>query len=269
MNKSGYEENTMRISFIGAGRVATHLAKVLSEQHDIVDIYAPHLQASQSLAQAVDAVAVKQLSDLSPDIDLLIIAIIDRAIESCIHQLAHQFSKTLIVHTSGSTPLAVMTQHYAHTGVFYPLQTFSLEREVDWTQTPILIETAQAEDIQLLEQLAQQLSPRIYHYNSEQRLSLHLAAVFACNFSNYCYDVAAQLLEAEQVDFSLLHPLMLETANKATQNPPKLMQTGPAVRADQNIIHLHQQMLAQTKREDLEEVYQVMSNGILKRHHCD
>ncbi|MFH3579155.1 DUF2520 domain-containing protein, partial [Acinetobacter baumannii] len=89
----------------------------------------------------------------------------------------------------------------------------------------------------------------------------------ACNFSNYCFDMAKQIVDAEQVDFSLLYPLIVETAKKATENDPKKMQTGPAVRGDQNILAMHQGLLAQAERDDLQQVYQLLSDGIVKRHH--
>ena len=95
---------------------------------------------------------------------------------------------------------------------------------------------------------------------------LQTLVVFACNFSNYCYDMAKQVVDAEQVDFSLLYPLILETAQKVTQNDPKQMQTGPAMRQDQNILQMHQQMLAQVQRENLAEVYALMSQQISQRH---
>ncbi|TCM67046.1 putative short-subunit dehydrogenase-like oxidoreductase (DUF2520 family) [Acinetobacter calcoaceticus] len=257
----------MRISLIGAGRVATHLAKALSVQHQILHIYSPTFANAQTLAEQVQAQAVRSMDQLDTSVELLIIAISDQAIESCVLELAEYFKETLIVHTSGSTHIERLTQHYARAGVFYPLQTFSLQREIDWTQTPLFIETACSEDLHILDRVAQALSQRVYHYDSKQRLSLHLAAVFACNFSNYCYDMAAQVLDAAQVDFSLLHPLMLETAAKATQNPPVHVQTGPAMRADENILNLHQQMLVAAERPDLQQVYQLLSDGILKRHH--
>ena len=118
----------------------------------------------------------------------------------------------------------------------------------------------------LLAELANQLSTRVYSYTSAQRLSLHLAAVFACNFTNYCYDMAKQIVDAQHVDFSLLYPLILETANKALHNDPKQMQTGPAMRGDQNILKMHEQMLQKAQREDLKNIYQLMSQQILQSH---
>lgn len=115
--------------------------------------------------------------------------------------------------------------------------------------------------------LANELSQRVYEYTSAQRLSLHLAAVYACNFANYCYDMAKQVVDAQQVDFSLLYPLILETAQKATAADPKAMQTGPAMRGDKNIIAMHAEMLEQSQRQDLKAVYALLSEQILKRHH--
>jgi predicted short-subunit dehydrogenase-like oxidoreductase (DUF2520 family) len=128
------------------------------------------------------------------------------------------------------------------------------------------VEASNHEDLSFLTALANSLSQRVYQYSSKQRQTLHLAAVFACNFSNYCYDMAKQVVDAEQVDFSLLFPLILETASKAVANDPKEMQTGPARRGDENILKMHTQLLAESNQLDLEQVYELMSKGILKRH---
>lgn len=257
----------MRISLIGAGRVATHLAQVLGQQHQIVNIQSRSQDKAKILAQLVDAQSCKTIQAMDQRIDLLIIAISDQFICTVIQQLTLHFNAVLIVHTSGSTHLNVLAEHHARVGVFYPLQTFSLEREIDWSSTPLFVEGSNQRDLDMLTDLAKSLSQRVYRYNSEQRLSLHLAAVFACNFSNYCYDMAKQVVDAKQVDFSLLYPLILETAAKATQNDPKQMQTGPAMRADQNILNMHQQMLHDAGREDLKGLYSLMSQQIVERNH--
>ena len=256
----------MRISLIGAGRVAHHLAHVLNAQHQIVQIYSRNLDKAQHLAAQVGAEAIAEVEQLHSDLDLVIIAVSDQAIAQVIQEVHRDLNHVLIVHTSGSTKLDVLQQHHARSGVFYPLQTFSLEREIDWSETPLLIEAAFAEDQQLLMILANSLSKRVYAYTSEQRSSLHLAAVFACNFSNYCYDMAKQVVDAQQVDFSLLYPLILETAHKAIQNAPYHMQTGPAMRGDHNILNMHQDVLAAGQQHALAEVYALMSQQILTRH---
>ncbi|WP_347453856.1 F420-dependent NADP oxidoreductase [Acinetobacter thermotolerans] len=256
----------MRISLIGAGRVAYHLAQVLSAQHEIVQIYSRTMDKAQQLAKQFQAQAITQSEELTANVDLVIIAVSDQSIASVIGQIHPYLPYSLIVHTSGSTHLDVLKKAHTRAGVFYPLQTFSLERDIDWQTTPLFIEATNEQDQILLLDLANSLSNRVYNYSSSQRLSLHLAAVFACNFSNYCYDMAKQVVDAEQVDFSLLYPLILETANKATQNDPCQMQTGPAMRGDQNILNIHQQMLQQSQRPDLAEVYAILSQQILQRH---
>lgn len=257
----------MRISFIGSGRVATHLAKVLSKQHQIVQIYSRNIAHAEKLAQLVNAEAIVNDQKLVADIDLLIIAVSDQAISQVIQAIGRYLENVLIVHTSGSTNLDVLTQYHAKSGVFYPLQTFSVEREIAWGNTPLFVEAAFTDDQDILTQLANSLSNRVYQYSSEQRLSLHLAAVFACNFSNYCYDMAKQVVDSKQVDFSLLYPLILETANKVTQNDPRAMQTGPAIRGDLNILNMHEKMLEADEREDLKKIYHMLSQGIQTGQH--
>lgn len=255
----------MRISFIGSGRVATHLAQIFAKQHQIVQIMSPTLAHAQKLADLVDAQAIDVFEAIEPSIDMCVIAVSDQMISQTIQKLSHYFQQTLIVHTSGSTHLNVLKQHYDNVGVIYPLQTFSFESKIDWKNTPLLIEAALDKQRTPLLNLVNSLSDRVYLYSSEQRLSLHLAAVFACNFSNYCYDMAKQIVDQHQVDFNLLYPLILETANKATHNDPKIVQTGPAMRGDQNILTMHQNLLASAQREDLAQVYQLLSEQIMQR----
>lgn len=260
-------ENIMRISFIGAGRVAHHLAHILSQDYQIIQIYSRTLAHAQTLAAQVGATATVNISEINTEIDLVIIAVSDQAIASVIAEVHQHLPDALIVHTSGSTDIEVLAKIHARAGVFYPLQTFSLDREITWSDTPLFVEAKSEDDLVLLTELANQLSKCVYQYTSAQRLSLHLAAVFACNFSNYCYDMAKQIVDAQQVDFSLLYPLILETARKAVQHDPEQMQTGPAMRGDQNILNMHQQMLQDAQREDLKKVYNLMSQQILQSHH--
>jgi len=257
----------MKISLVGSGRVAFHLAKaVLAKGHNIAQVYARDFEKTQKFAEQIQANACQTLQEFQPT-DLIILAVSDSAIAELAKQVHDLFPEILIVHTSGSTDIEVISHVHEKAGVFYPLQTFSFEREVDWSATPLFVEAVADVDQELLLDLANSLSNRVYQYNSKQRLTLHLAAVFACNFSNYCFDMAKQVVDAEQVDFSLLYPLIIETAKKATENDPKQMQTGPAIRGDQNILSMHQSLLAQAERDDLKQVYQLLSDGIVKRHH--
>ena len=184
--------------------MAHHLAKALMSQHEIINIYSRSFDKAADLAQVAHAKAVSHFKQLNADVDLVIIAVSDQSIPSVISALTEYLPNVLIVHTSGSTALSVLSTKHARAGVFYPLQTFSLEREIDWSNTPLFVEATENTDLQRLHTLAESLSQRVYSYSSAQRLSLHLAAVFACNFSNYCYDMAKQVVDAEQVDFNLL-----------------------------------------------------------------
>ncbi len=257
----------MKISLVGSGRVAFHLAKALLGQgHHIVQVYARDFEKTQKFAKQFQVKACQSLREFQPT-DFIILAVSDSAIAELAKQIHELFPETLMVHTSGSTDIEVISHAHEKAGVFYPLQTFSFERDVNWQVTPLFVEATNKDDLAILSDLANSLSNRVYQYTSKQRLSLHLAAVFACNFSNYCFDMAKQVVDKEQVDFSLLYPLILETAKKATENDPKQMQTGPAVRGDQNILTMHQGLLAQANQDDLKQVYQILSDGIVKRHH--
>ena len=256
----------MRITLIGAGRVATHLALALKTQHQIVQVLSRNLDHAQYLAHQVNAQTIDQVTQLNPQTDVVIIAVSDQAIAEVSESIAPYLTENLVVHTSGSTNISVLGQSHQRAGVFYPLQTFSLEREIAWQETPLFIEATLYKDIDLLIELANSLSNRVYHYSSKQRQTLHLAAVFACNFTNYCYDMAKQIVDTQHVDFSLLYPLILETANKALSNDPKQMQTGPAMRGDLNILNMHEHMLNEEQRDDLKQVYTLLSQQILQAH---
>ena len=157
----------MRISLIGAGRVATHLGRVLLKRgHEIVQVYNRNVNHAEALASQISADAVSDITQLNTDIDLAIIAVSDQAISQVIEQLSNVLKDVLIVHTSGSTHLKVLTQHHARSGVFYPLQTFSFEREIAWSETPLFVEASSEQDSQLLNILAGQISQRVYLYRA-------------------------------------------------------------------------------------------------------
>lgn len=264
--------SSYKVSIIGAGQVAHHFAQRLIQVGiKIAYIYGRQLSKAKTLATQVQAQAIDDLSqllckDLSTSQHIIIIAVSDSVIETIIKQLAPHLSHELVVHTSGSTHINVLKQYYARVGIFYPLQTFSFGREIDWQTTPLLLETTNDDDKTLLHDIAQKISPVIYDYDSEQRFALHLAAVIACNFSNLCYDLAKQVLDSQSVDYKLLLPLILETANKASQFEPRQVQTGLAKRGDVAILQRHQAMLQQLQRDDIAQLYCMMSEMIMQRY---
>lgn len=259
------DQKQLNISIIGTGRVATHLAQHLYQTNQKIRyVFNRSLQKAQALANQVNANGIDDLAQIG-DSDIVLICVSDSAITEIAQQLSQNQYQGLVAHTSGSTALQVLTDFGINSGVFYPLQTFSFDQKIDWQNTPIFIEAKSVDALQKLETLAKKFSSKIYQYNSEQRLSLHLAAVFACNFSNYCYDIAQQILNEKHVDVDLLLPLIDATAEKLKHGKAVENQTGPAVRGDQNILNMHQQML--TDRPDWQMLYQLMSDGILSRTH--
>lgn len=251
----------MKISFIGSGNVATHLAQALFVlEHKIVQVYSQNIQNAQVLAQQVNAKPVDVLAALLPA-DLYIIAVTDAAIGQLSTELAKLELKGAVVHTSGSTDISILKNVGSQYGVFYPLQTFSKTSNINFKIIPLLLEASNIELLNQLDQLASQLSDQVYHYNSEQRRSLHLSAVIACNFSNYLYSVANQYLEQQGVDFNLLKPLIMETVHKIQQHAPANVQTGPAIRQDYAILAMHESML--TSQPALQQLYRLLSEGII------
>ncbi|MCJ8209888.1 DUF2520 domain-containing protein [Mucilaginibacter sp. RS28] len=251
----------MRITILGSGNVATHLAAALKNAgHAIWQVYSPHLDHAALLAYHVKAEAVNDINAIKADADLYIISVKDDAIITIASQLAVE--EKPVVHTSGATPLAALKRFGEHSGVFYPLQTFSKQKEVNFREVPLCIEAASESVRNILTHLGRDISNRVYEVSTEQRKILHLSAVFACNFPNYLYEIARGLLAANGLDFDLLRPLVLETADKVQHSLPNAVQTGPAVRNDEKTMQAHLGML----QDDvfLQNIYRLLSEGITK-----
>ena len=164
----------------------------------------------------------------------------------------------MVVHTSGSSALAVL-DNKNRKGVFYPLQTFTKGKKVDFTPIPICLETENEQDYQLLENLGNCISKKVFQINSEQRKSLHVAAVFVCNFVNHLYQIGNEICEANQIPFEVLHPLIQETAQKILELTPKEAQTGPALRNDTKTIQKHLDFLSD---ENYTTIYKLLTQSI-------
>ncbi|GAB3826534.1 hypothetical protein GCM10028895_37660 [Pontibacter rugosus] len=166
-----------------------------------------------------------------------------------------------MAHTSGSQPLEIISSiEDAAAGVFYPLQTFSKSKPVDFAQIPLLVESQDETTLQALKLLAQSISSKVEVVGSGARKQLHLAAVFACNFTNHLLGISQQLLQEANLPKELLQPLIQETIAKATQQPPFSVQTGPAVRHDDNVINAHLHMLQE--QPQWHEIYRLLTLSI-------
>lgn len=252
----------MRITIIGSGNVATHMGAAFKNAgHQIIQVYSRDMQNAALLAYHIGAEAIDHLDWINPETDLFIISVKDDAIIPMAQTLA-KYQK-LIVHTSGSTDLGALLAVNPKAGVLYPLQTLSRIREIDFNTVPLCIEGADDDITLLLEQLTQTISKNVYRVNSDQRRVLHLAAVFACNFPNYLYGVARDLLEKQNMEFDMLRPLILETAQKVQSHLPQEVQTGPAERNDQSTMAAHLQILH--NEPQLQELYNLLSQAIIKK----
>ncbi|AVM51569.1 putative short-subunit dehydrogenase-like oxidoreductase (DUF2520 family) [Bacteroides zoogleoformans] len=258
---TGRSMEGVSIVFIGAGNLATNLAKALyRNRFRIVQIYSRTAGSAKLLAQTVEADYTTELSCITTDAQLYIVSLKDAAFAELLTLMVRNKEKALWVHTAGSIPMSIWEGHVRRYGVFYPLQTFSKQREVNFKDIPVFIESNSEEDGLFLKGIASILSEKVYEVSSEQRKHLHLAAVFTCNFTNHMYALAAELLKKYRLPFHVLLPLIDETARKVHELDPLASQTGPAVRYDKNVIDEHMRMLAD--EPEIQVLYRLLSESI-------
>ena len=249
-----------KIILIGAGNVATQLGLALKRsKHSILQVYSKHKSSANTLAKLLNCRSADLPEKINPDADIYIIAIKDDKIVQLVKQL--NLKNKIIVHTSGSIDMTVLKTVSKNHGVFYPLQTFSKNKKTDFKNIPICIEASNKDTLTGLRTLAKSISTNVQEINSQQRKVIHLAAVFACNFSNHLYSIADTLLSENKLSFDLLKPLIQETADKIKDNSPAEMQTGPAIRGDKKIMDAQLKMLAGKK--EYQQLYKLLSKSII------
>lgn len=250
----------MEIVFVGAGRLATQFAKALHRKgHHIQAVYSRTMAAAEALCSVVGGTATDDITQLPPYADAYILAVKDSVLPTLIPQLVKGREGRPMFHTAGSMPMSVFG-NLRHHGVIYPMQTFSKEREVDFARIPVFIEANNPLALHVANMVASAVSDHVTELADDERRRLHLAAVFACNFANHCYTLAADILERHGLPFSVLLPLIDETAQKVHEMHPRQAQTGPAVRYDENVINAQLDLLADTPLP--QEVYALMSRSI-------
>lgn len=254
----------MKVVIIGSGNVATHFALALQAKGiTICQIYSRTTTNAEILAKKIDVPYTSEISDIYRNADVYIYALKD----SSFLKLLKKFdlpNTALHIHTSGSVSMKDFFGYTEKYGVLYPLQTFSKNKVVDFSQIPICVEAIDLDVEKQILDMANLLSTKVYIINSEKRKKLHLAAVFACNFSNYMYDIAFDIVMSAGIDFEILKPLIAETADKINTMTPREAQTGPAVRYDENTINKHLSLL--NRKKNLREIYRILSKNIHKRH---
>ncbi len=252
----------MKVVLIGSGNVATNLGTALRASGiEILQVWSRNALNAQTLANRLGATSISDLALLSPEADIYLISVIDDAIPLVAAEF--KFPDKLLVHTSGTTGIETLKNASRRNGVLYPIQTFSKNRAVDFLAIPIAVEASSPEDLGTLISLAAKISRKVIQLNCQQRKALHIAAVFACNFSNHLYTLGKEILESNELDFDLIRPLILETADKVQEMEPEEAQTGPAIRQDNLIIQRHLEFLQSDNK--LKQLYELFTESIISK----
>ena len=259
----------VRLALIGSGNVASTLAPAFAAcpDVDLVAICSPTPGHAASLASKLSPrpAAVERITLLPRDADVYLIAVKDDKVASVALEAAGLFPPTALwLHTSGSVPAVALAPAGGGYGVLYPLQTFSKGVDVNLRELPVFIEADTDAGLDTARRLAVAISPIIHKADSALRKRMHVAAVFACNFANYFWTVADNILRQEPgLDLSVLHPLLKETLRKAIAEGPEGSQTGPAMRGDRGVIESHKAMLGDT---DEARLYGEISEAIISHY---
>ena len=249
----------IKVSIIGSGNVAQHLIVALQNsiingaEIELVQVFA---RQKTALSHLLDFNKITDDWSTLAEADLYIITVSDDAISTVSEQIPYK--NKLVVHTSGAISLETIASNNRK-GVFYPLQTFTKNKAVNFKIIPICIESQNASDYQLLLKVAQAISESVFAINSEQRKALHLAAVFVNNFTNHLYKIGNDLCIENHLPFEILSPLIQETAEKIKQLSPNEAQTGPAIRNDKETINAHLSFLSD---ENQKNIYKILTQSI-------
>ena len=254
----------MRITLIGAGRVASCMGPRLKRAgHTVTGVYSRTLANAEQLAKVVGAPAFDTLESV-PEADVYLVMLSDDALLQLAPAIVKGREKSLFMHTAGSVPMDLWKEAGAKRyGVLYAMQTFSKGADIDWPEVPVFVEGCNPAELEIVRNLASDLSGKVTELSSEGRKKLHVAAVFTCNFSNHMYAIAQKLLATEGVPFSVMLPLVRETARKVESMSPEDAQTGPAIRGDRKVMDQHMELLKEYP--EYAELYRLISTDINKK----
>jgi predicted short-subunit dehydrogenase-like oxidoreductase (DUF2520 family) len=251
------------VSFIGSGNLAWHLATALDNTEFAVhEVFSPNASHARALVERLYQANVMESLDFSKSTSrIFVIAVSDDIIEDVAKEIVLP-PNAILVHTSGSKPLSALGDNESiTTGVFYPLQTFSKGKKVTFEDIPLFVESENVDTEKILVQMGKAISKKVIKITSENRKALHVAAVFASNFTNHMLSISKGIMESSGLKFDLLKPLIAETLNKSLEIGPEKAQTGPAMRGDLEILDKHVEFLQAD--EKVSEIYKVVSQHII------
>lgn len=252
-----------KIAILGAGNVAWHLAPALEDAgHEITEVYARDIEKAAQITERVYSAEPKDDLDFSESkAQIFILAVKDSAISELADAIILP-EESILIHTSGGMSLDILGYSSAsHSGIMYPLQSFTKGRKMDLDEVPFLLEAEDQETLQKLKILAKSLSPLVYVIRSKDRMAIHVAAVFASNFTNHMIRISEEVMRRQGLDFEMLKPLIIETLSKSLQIGAKNAQTGPAIREDYETMEEHHQFL--NYNEQVAEIYRLISQDII------
>lgn len=250
------------VVLLGAGNVATHLYKAFAKAENVNVIQWYNRTRASIISYANDVDITDQLNELK-NADVYILAVSDDSIAQLSQDLP--FKNRLIAHTSGSVAMHDLDKKNK-ISVFYPLQTFSKNAEIDITEVPICVEVYRKENRQILKDLAKAIGCKPHKISTEQRQSIHLAAVYLNNFTNQLYRIGHEICESNNIEFDIMKPLIIETARKIQTMSPYKAQTGPARRNDKKTIKRH---LKQIESDEHKAIYELLTASIKNTHKYD
>ena len=248
----------MKIVILGSGNVSYHLTKAFTEKNiSIAQIFGRNEADLQAISQKfLIPFSTKEIEDA----DLYIIAVNDDAVSNLSKKIMKE--NCLVAHTSGSLPKEILNGNFRKAS-FYPLQTFSKYKDLDYSEIPFFVEAENSDDFETLKNLALKISKNVMRSDYEKRKYIHLTAVFACNFVNHLYARAKEISDSQAIPFQYFLPLIKETTSKIEKIEPKLAQTGPAIRNDEKVLQLHEDLI---KDEEHLKIYQMMNESIKKMY---
>ncbi|MEN2281861.1 Rossmann-like and DUF2520 domain-containing protein [Algoriphagus sp. SE2] len=252
-----------KIAVLGAGNVAWHLAPALENAgHEVTEVYARDIDEAIKITGRLYSSEAKNDLDFSEsEAEIFILAVKDFAIPEVADEVILP-EGSILVHTSGTMPLDILGYSSAsYTGIFYPLQSFTKDRKIDFEDVTFLLECEDEETLQKLRKLAKSLSSMNYVVKSKDRKAIHVAAVFASNFSNHMIRISEEIMRRQGLDFDMLKPLIVEQISKTLQIGAKKAQTGPAIREDYQTLEDHHRFL--NYNDSIAEIYRLISQDII------
>jgi predicted short-subunit dehydrogenase-like oxidoreductase (DUF2520 family) len=252
------------ISFAGAGRVAGALCREFHiAGHNILKVVSRTEMSGRALAESCNADWSDELSFRDSN-DIIVVAVPDSGLKDVLAHIKCP-SNTIIAHTAGSYGLEVFPDHLNRVGIFYPLQTFTIGRKVNFKDLPFLLESSSTSIDAILADLAGSVGGKVHFVNADKRRMFHLSAVFVSNFTNFMLTSGKNISSRAGLPFDILVPLIRETISRALESGPEDSQTGPAIRNDQNTIEKHLELLSFSP--ELQDIYRDLTQAIIK-YYC-